>query len=242
MLEISDLWESEDWVDLPEDGPEAFARLVTLARPRFRQKLESCNDNQMSSAMSHRYMTILIAIAKEHSVLPFLHQKAVYLRHYTDDIGDDFESDIALFLAQQHARKAKRVAEGMVTLSVKERGSIQARILALREKLQETPMEAWRKKRLMAKLDELEADLGKGRVNIANAAMFAAMLISLPGGVNTTMQAMGIDFQNDVLAPIVEARCQAEKEEWVQKALPAPKPKMLPHPKSIAAFPSPKPR
>lgn len=96
-------------------------------------------------------------------------------------------------------------------------------------------MEAWRKKRLMAKLAEFEAELVKGRVDLAKVSMIAATLITLPGGVYGTLQAVGIDFHKDVLAPIVAKRCEAEKDEWVMKGLQQAEILKLAAPRSIAA-------
>lgn len=238
MIELDDLWTDEEWADLPDDDIDAFARLVNIARPRFRSRLEQYENDEQRTSLQHAYMTHLMGVAQERKVFPFVNHEMPYLRNFNDDHIGDFEADLNLFLAKARARAAKRVAEGMVNLTTREAGVIRLHLNALRQKLDDTPMEGWRKKRLMAKLAEFEAELVKGRVDLGKVSMLAATLISLPGGVYGTLQAMGIDFQKDIVAPIVEARCVAEKDEWTRKVLLQPERKALAAPRSLAALPS----
>lgn len=240
MIELNDLWTDEEWVDLPDDDIDAFARLVSLARPRYRLKLEHYEDVSQRTELSHAYMTLMLGVAKQRRVVPFVTQEMPYLRNFSDDLVVDFDTDLNMFLAKARARSSKRIAEGMVNLTTRESGKIRLHLHALRQKLEDTPMEAWRKKRLMAKLAEFEAELAKGRVDIGKVSMIAATLIGLPGGAYATLQAVGIDFHKDVVAPIVEARCEAEKNEWSMKALFDQERKRLLPPRSIAALPAPR--
>lgn len=242
MIDLNDLWTDEEWADLPDDDIDAFARLVNIARPRFRAHLESYENDEQRMSLQHAYMTHLMGVAQERKVIPFLTRQMPYLRNFNDDHIVDFESDLNMFLAKARSRASKRVAEGMVNLTTREAGVLRLHLGTLRQKLNDTPMETWRKKRLMSKLAEFEAELVKGRVDLAKVSMLAATLITLPGGVYGTLQATGIDFHRDVLAPIVEKRCLAEKEEWAMKALTQAEIKRLAAPRSIAAVPSASPR
>lgn len=243
MIDLEDLWDADEWHDLPDDDGEAFARLVVLARPRFESRLASAQNSEKDALRFH-YMTNLMGIAKDRKVAPFCNQETPYLRNFSSDFFEDFEADLRLHLAKTQSRKAKRAAEGMVNLTTKDSAVLRLHLKRMREKLEATEMEAWRKKRLMAKLDEFEEALRKGRVDLRVVATIAVTLVTLPGGIYGSLQAAGIDFQKDILAPIAEAKCASEKEEWQQKALFSPKPRLLSRPESIARIagaPKPKP-
>ena len=237
MIELNDLWTDEEWADLSDDDIDAFSKLVSLARPRFRSRLMRYENSEQRTALSHAYMTHMLGVAKERNVQPFVAHDMPYLRNFSEDYLIDFDTDLNMFMAKARTRAARRVAEGMVNLTTREAGVIRLHLHQLRQKLDDTPMEAWRKKRLMAKLAEFEAELTKGRVDLAKVSMLAATLITLPGGVYGTLQAIGIDFNKDILAPIVEKRCVAEKEEWVMKGLQQVETRRLAAPRSIAALP-----
>ena len=133
MIELEDLWTDEEWADLPEDDIDAFARLVTLARPRYRRRLESYGNEDQRTSVQHAYMTHLMGVAQERRVSPFFNHEMPYLRNFNDDHIVDFEADLNLFLAKARARASKRIAEGMVNLTTREAGTIRLHLADLRQ-------------------------------------------------------------------------------------------------------------
>lgn len=234
-MDINELFEPEDWADLPQDSEEAFARLVQVGRSRYQSKLAVPDqDENAVQDIRYGYMNTVLGIAQSFNIEPFHNMGMPPLENFDQKASREFENQIAFFLAKAQANIAKRQRAGMVDITARDRLTIRMATQKLRQKVEASDLPAWKKKRLIDTLRDFEQQLGAGRVNLTTITLTVVALMSAPGGL-----AQSYDWAKDVfepiLRPLMEAKAQSDMSALANATLVKPR---LSPPSSLATIPA----
>lgn len=233
-MEINELIEPEEWDDLPEDPCEAFARIIQLAKPRYKAKLAETADEYLLHDTAYGYMNALLGVGTSLGVQPFSTMEIPSPQNFNDQISREFESQLAFFMAKTQSDVAKRRRGQMVDVSARDRVTITVAAHRLRQKVEGSDLPQWKKKRLIENLKEFEKQLGTGRVNLTTITLTVVALMSAPGGLAQTYDWV-TDVFEPILRPLVDSKLEAEMALTIPTILT---PRIEDRRRSIASLPS----
>lgn len=233
-MEINELIEPEEWDDLPEDPDEAFARIIQLAKSRYRAKLSETTDEYLLHDTAYGYMNALLGVGTSLGVQPFSTMEIPTPQNFNDQMSREFESQLAFFMAKTQSDVAKRRRGQMVDVSARDRVTITVAAHRLRQKVEDSDLPQWKKKRLIESLKEFEKQLGSGRVNLTTITLTVVALMSAPGGLAQTYDWV-TDVFEPILRPLVDSKLEAEKALTIPTILA---PRIEDRRRSIASLPS----
>jgi len=164
---------NDDYDDLPSDDWEAFAKLEAISRDRL-YSVERFQDDISFEDML-RYMNEVSALADQFEVSDISYD-AQPEGHYSYEFAR-FTRAVDYRLAQIRVRRARRNQRDSVAITGATREKIQHYLERLKSEINAADIPQKRKKSLLEKIAEFEAELVKKRVNLA-AIMTVVALVS----------------------------------------------------------------
>ena len=162
----------EDFDDLPDDDGEAFAKLEAISRDRLLALQRDGNDNLPYEEIMG-YMNEVTALAEQYDIPDIIYERdpnSIY------SAFGDFTRRVEFRTVQIRAQRARRDKRNSVAISGPGRERIQHHIERLKEEIQAASINEKRKRALMERIIDFEAELAKKRFNLAEAMMLVALV------------------------------------------------------------------
>lgn len=163
----------EDFEDLPDDDGDAFVYLESIARDKLFQSRGDGDDLSYEEFMS--FMNEITAIASYYNI------PDIYIDSSISNIDicfSDFIRKVEFRAVQIRAQRAQRNRKNSVSIDGAARERIQHYLERLKEEVRASNLHEDRRKVLLDKIADFEAELVKKRINFAAAmavvALFAA--------------------------------------------------------------------
>ncbi|AVA13280.1 hypothetical protein [Sphingopyxis sp. MG] len=163
----------EDFDDLPDDDGDAFAKLEGISRQRLLSQERDQNDNLPFENLAG-YMNEITALAEQLNIpnIGFsLHEENNIHWEYAE-----FTRAVEYRLVQIRTQRARRDRRNSVAISGPGRERIQHHIERLKAEIDAANIPEKRKRALMEKIADFEAELAKKRFNLAQAMMLVALV------------------------------------------------------------------
>ena len=164
---------NEDYDDLPSDDGEAFAKLEFISRERL-HLAERDRDGDLQFEDMLRYMNEVAALAHQFDIPDITYDDEP--RHYGHEYAR-FTRAVDYRLAQIRVQRARRDQSNSVAITGPAREKIQHYLERLKEEISAASIPDKRRKALLDKIADFEAELTKRRVNLA-AVMAVIALVS----------------------------------------------------------------
>jgi len=162
----------EDFDDLPEDDGEAFAKLEAVSRDRLLM-LQRDGDENLPYEEIMGYLNEVSALAAQFDIPDIIYERepnSIY------SAFGDFTRRVEFRTVQIRAQRARRDKRNSVAISGPGRERIQHHIERLRTEIETANIPEKRKRALLDKIAEFEAELAKKRFNLAQAMMLVALV------------------------------------------------------------------
>ncbi len=180
----------DEWEELPEDNDEAFAKVITLAQPRLRERLrmeqewaERSEDYSGIRDAQHGFMSSLVGVAKSYSITAFADRGIPHPSDWDNHANSQFQSDLNHFLAQVTARKAIRLRQASVAMDNKSKDRLRSYLHGLKIEIDKSSMSEARKAVLLDRLAAFEKELDGRRINILTVSLIVMEILGVPGSV-----------------------------------------------------------
>ncbi|MGR9449291.1 hypothetical protein [Rhizobium leguminosarum] len=218
-----DLITDDEYDSLPEDAQQKFAALEAICRRSMNRLISDQTPRHFDELIRMQYMITVAAAAAELGV------EGVTFPGHLDNPADGlqyFLVDVSAATTRIRLRNSASLAYS-VRLSARTRGRIELQIRKLRDVIDGSELPADKRDRLLAKLNELAAELDHTRVSFSKLmSLLAALSVGLAG---TTSFLADAPNALTTITSLVGADKEAEEAEArrlgappVQKALPAP--------------------
>lgn len=161
-----------DYENLPDDDHDAFVALEAIARARLHET-ETDQYENLSHYETMRYMNEITALA-EHFGLSGITYNEDNENHF--DEYAKFTRKVEYQAAQIMVRVARRNRKNSVEITGADRMRIQHQVSRLRDEVENSAIPASRKRALLDRIADFEAELAKQRFDYLKAAMVAALV------------------------------------------------------------------
>lgn len=208
---------TDDYDDLPADDGEAFAKLEAISRERL-HAVERDRDGDIPFEDMLRYMNEITALADQFEVSDISYD-AQPEGHYSHEFAR-FTRAVDYRLAQIRVRRSRRNQRDSVAITGAAREKIQHYLERLKEEVSGANIPDKRKKALLERIAEFEAELTKRRVNLA-AIMTVIALVSSVVHDNVETLIDSPKIINSISTLIGAAKIE---EEEATPRLPKPEP------------------
>jgi hypothetical protein len=240
-LEYFDFIKPGELENLPEDPQLRFARIVELAQPRLAARLTEFDSNERNdwdSIQDARYgfQSLVMGAARQFGIEPFASSELPLVANYQENDYRQFRHDLTSYIAQIMFNAADADRANSVPLLEDRRQSLRTKIYHLRQAIDQSEREDWKKKRLHGQLDKLEQELARGRIRMNVVAGILMVVLA------TTSDAGGsYDTISKVATFIMREIGQAKEADDEQRKISADAPVALiaprrPEPKAPASF------
>jgi len=163
----------EDFDDLPDDDGDAFLKLADISRRRLMEQ-PTDRDGEFQYEDVLGYMNEVAALAETYSI-----PDVVFNRDFENNFNVEFANFTRAFeyrAVQIRAQRARRDRRNSVALSGAGRERIQHHIERLKAEIEAATIPEKRKRALLDKIADFEAELAKKRFNLAQAMMVVALV------------------------------------------------------------------
>jgi len=219
-MKLNDLIKDEDWDALGDDPDERFVRLLDIAKlniePRIANAREEYGVNS-SSVLYLRYeiQTALLGAAKAEEVTEFEDDEIKGWSDFQETDADAFDAKLNLFHARTKAALRKRQAETRILVTAKAAKKLKSDFQRVREQIENSTLKPSKKKDMLRKLQDIEDELnGRGSINVMRTAWLMAQVLTIPGGVTATYDALD-GPAHSVLKDMAEAT--ADATDWMSR-------------------------
>jgi DNA-binding transcriptional regulator YbjK len=215
-MEYFDFIKQGDLDNLPEDNQLAFAMFVQIAQPRLAarlEKLDSQRESDWAQFQDARYgfQNVILGAARTYGVEPLASAALPLVKNYVEDDYRQFRADLSLYVTQIMLSAADQDRSGSVPLVDKTRQGLHTYVFHLREAIGNTDLPDAKKERLNKLLDDLERELKRSRVRIAVVAGIVMHILSAPGDLTTSYDAV-VRITNSIMREIGVAK-EADNEQ-----------------------------
>lgn len=162
----------QDFEDLPDDDGEAFAKLEAISRDRLLMLQRDGHDNLPYEEIMG-YMNEVSALAAQFDIPDISYEREP--NNVLVEFGD-FTRRVEFRTVQIRAQRARRDRRNSVAISGAGRERIQHHIERLKAEIEAADIPEKRKRTLLEKIAEFEAELAKKRFNLAQAMMVVALV------------------------------------------------------------------
>jgi len=162
----------EDFDDLPDDDGEAFAKLESISRSRLMACERDQNDNLPFEEIMG-YMNEVAALAAQFDIPDITYERDP---NSVFSAFGDFTRRVEFRTVQIRAQRARRDRRNSIAISGPGRERIQHYIERLKAEIEAANIPEKRKRALMEKVADFEAELAKKRFNLAQAMMVVALV------------------------------------------------------------------
>jgi len=227
---------AEEFDQLPEDPEEQFIELEGICRRSMTRMIDDNTRAEFDHLVRMQYMTTVAAAAQELGIDGI---KYPYDAEHPANELDDFLLRVSGVVTRIRLRSGNRIRPYSVRLGTRSKGRIEIEIRKLRGWIEEADLPGVKRKALLAKLDELAAELNHTRVSFAKIMRILAA-ISVPLASGTAFLAEAPAAIHTILT-VIGSDKEREDEEAARlapppKALPAPQPKQEPKRPMPVAF------
>ncbi|RYF29839.1 MAG: hypothetical protein EOO23_06475 [Comamonadaceae bacterium] len=189
-MNIAELILPEEWAELPDDDEEAFARIITLAQPRLRERVQSAqewaersNDWSGVTDAQHGFMSSLIGVAKGYKIDAFADRHMPRPGDWDDNSNREFQSELNHFVAQVTARSAIRSRQSSVAMDLKSKDRLRAYLHGLKTEIDKSNLSEPKKIALLERLAAFEKELDGRRINVLAVTLLVMQIVGIPGSV-----------------------------------------------------------
>lgn len=220
------LLRSCDYEDAPEENSEAFLYLEELARTRLYEAAEHDDNGVTYYPRRMEYVTKVAALAQAFEIPGIIF----------DENFSSFDNEYVRFLesvdyqtTQIHASRVKEIRKSSVQLSAVAKKKVSHHLEQIRVAVEGSNIAANRKKAILKKLVELEAEIVKQRSRAAPILMGAAFVLAIAADTNELAEPVA-RAANAIIKIVGVLRLEADVQEL--EKLPAP-PLQIEAPKNI---------
>lgn len=183
-MEYFDFIKPGELDSLPADSQLAFARIVEIAQPRLAArlaKLDSNDRNDWDTVQDARYgfQSLIMGAARKFGIEPFASRDTPLIANYEDSDYRQFRHDLTGYIAQIMFGAADVDRSNSVPLIEERRQSLRTYVFHLREAIDKSDLPDWKKARLHKRLNDLEQELTKPRVNMTVVAGIVAAVLAV---------------------------------------------------------------
>jgi hypothetical protein len=197
-MNIFDFITQEEIEDLPDDDPHvAFTTFVRIAQRRLGERTakidasEQDGWNELEEAR-HGFMNVAIAAAKKYKIEPFASLSVPRLENFDHQVHRQFKADLDHYMTQLLLDNSSRAKRDSVTISPELKTSIRTYLHHLREAIDKADdLTDARKRVLLQKLAEFEAELEKRRLSLLALTLMAITILGAPGSLGATADIAG---------------------------------------------------
>ena len=225
-MNIAELVFPDEWPDLPEDNEEAFAKIITLAQPRLRERVREAqkwadenNDYSDINDAQHGFMSSLVGVAKTYAIPAFANQHMPRPADWDGDVNRQFHADLNHFVAQVTARTAIRSRQSSVAMDPKSKDRLRSYLHGLKTEIDKSSLSGPKKSALLERLAAFEKELDGRRVNILAVSLLVMEIVGIPGSVWASHELVQ-RLSGNVVQCVGESKV-AENEAFAAR-LPAP--------------------
>lgn len=220
-----------DYDDAPEGNTEAFLHLETLVRTRMYENSDQDADGNIAYTTKMEYVTRVGALAQVYEIPGIVF----------DDNHNNFDWEFCRFMesvdyqtTQISALRAKERRRKTVVLSDSEKRKIAHHVSAIRSAIESAKIDERKRKALLKRLSDLEAEVAKGRSSPSPVLIAAAFALSIAADVNELSDTVG-NAASAIIKIVGESRLVSDIED--QDRIPQP-PKQIPAPTNLLRKPT----
>lgn len=176
----------QDQLDNLDDDPRAaFMELVNLAQRSLSSQLgqfRGHNEEEWREMedLRHSFMNVIVASSKRFEIEPFA---SMEVPRINDDLNfKQFRSDLDHYITQLVLGNSAQTRRDSVFILPKSKDKIRSYIHGLRDCIEKANMTESKRSALLKRLEELERELEKRRVNMLLVAKLAFDVLAIPGG------------------------------------------------------------
>lgn len=215
--------------DLDEDPKIAFMELINLAQRSLSDQVKNLDEEDRSDwakieELRLSFMNVVIASAKQYEIEPFLSMDVPARDQFGNHDFQQFKFDTDHYVTQLVLGNSLRARRDSVEILPKTKDTLRGYVSALRDCLEKGNLGDKKREALLKRLDALEAELEKRRVNMMAVARVAFALWAIPGA---TWQSY--DVANKLITNLMTSVAEAKETEESQKKLPESQ-----HPKALS--------
>jgi len=226
-MNIFDFINQDEIDDLVEYEPAiAFMTLVRIAQRRLAERTRELEQEDAGwraiEEARHGFMNVVVAAAKTFKVEPFASMEVPRIGNYDDNAHRQFKSDLDHYMTQLVLHGSETKKRDAVAIGADTRTIIRTYLHHLREVIDRGEMTDGRRKALLRRLADFEAELEKQRVSLVAVAVLAVTLMSAPG-----VAAESVDAVARLVGSILREVGEAKAAEDETRLLAGPKPLAL---------------
>jgi len=183
-LEYFDFIKPRELDNLPEEPQLAFARVVEIAQPRLIDRIRDLDHNDrdgwaLIQEAKYGFQGLVMGAARKYSIEPFSKSDMPLLKNYNDEDYRQFRHDLSMYITQIMLNAADADRSNSVPLIEEKRQRLRTYVFHLREAIDKSDLPDWRKDRLHKRLNDLEQELIKPRVNMTVVAGIVAAVLAV---------------------------------------------------------------
>ncbi|NNC52249.1 MAG: hypothetical protein HKO08_04335 [Erythrobacter sp.] len=215
-----------DYDDAPEDNTDAFLHLESLVRTRMYENADQDANGDIEYPARMEYVTRVGALAQVYEIPGIVF----------DDNHNNFDWEFRKFIesvdyqtTQISALRAKARRRKTVALSDIDKRKIAHHVAGIRSAIEAAKIDERKRKALLKRLTDLEAEVVKGRSSPAPVLIAAAFALSIAADVSELSDTVG-GAAAAIIKIVGQTRLASDIED--QDRIPPP-PKQIPAPANI---------
>lgn len=214
----------DEIVGLPDDPELAFIKFEEICARRVSDIEDQLGPNEAADGAYVEYVSRVSAAARAYEISDSIQLPTVSFSGFVYSKYAEFKYAVMKIITGLQIRSTRRLRSASVPILENDRQKIEQYVTKLRERIDSSNLEEFKKKQLNKKLDELLAELRGKRLDLARVMLIWASVATL---VNQTESA--IIKLPDTISAVVEVIGWAHREELDRlPELPAP-PKAIEH-------------
>lgn len=197
-MNIFDFITQEEIDDLPDDDPNAaFTTFIKIAQRRLGERTAQLDTSEREGwteleEARHGFMNVAIAAAKKYEIEPFASLSVPRLENFDQKVHRQFKADLDHYMTQLLLDNSSRAKRDSVTISPELKSSLRTYLHHLREAIDKSEdLSDARKRVLLQKLAEFEAELEKRRLSLLAVTLLAITILGAPGSLGATADMAG---------------------------------------------------
>jgi len=224
------LLEFDDYDQAPVEPHRKFASLEQIARRRLSELIENTDSGDLVTELRNQYTTLMISIARALGIPGVTYPTGEYRNDWEE--YQAFSILVQSVVAQIMLNQDLVAGKHSVQLATATKAKIEGQISILRSLIENSDIDAKRRRKLISQLDDFTAELNRPRLNYASVAIVATAFLAGIQGVNSTLADAPSAYQTvgSILKWIGQDKDAEERErERLGKPTPAlPSPALPP--------------
>lgn len=195
-MNIFDFITSEELDDaLTEEPPLAFSRITQLALKRLEEKTAGMKDEEREEREAledarYGFMVSVLGIAKKLNIEPFSEMEMPTLGYFNNTAHRQFKAQLNYHITQLIVDSRSKAHNNSIRISASAKEKIIDYLNSIRDAIARENISQSKKDDLLKRIDDFEAELAKGKISILSYSLVALTLLSSPGGLVSTYDAV----------------------------------------------------